>query len=102
MQGIAFGPYTLYWPQVLAREIRILLNRIEDNKLWLEFIRCHNSVNVKISTLRRLDTHGRFSAVFHKEDNLRDFYFAFLHSESFLKRSLFLKGKNLLPREQNF
>ena len=35
-----------------------------------------------------LDTSGRFSVVFIKEDNFCDFMSAFLHTNSLLKRGL--------------
>ena len=43
-----------------------------------------------------MGTHGRFSALFYKGDNLCDFLFTILHTKPFLKRGL-LKGNNVLP-----
>ena len=41
-----------------------------------------------------IDIVGRFSTIFHKGDNICDFLFDFLHTNSFLKNDLLYKEKN--------
>ena len=53
------------------------------------------------SVLSGYDTHGRFSAIFYKEDNYCDFLFAFLHTKSVLKR-VFSKKERMWPQGKQF
>ena len=47
------------------------------------FVSFHQNIPQK--NYRRMDTPGRFSAIFDKGDNFHDFLFAFLYTNRLLK-----------------
>ena len=53
----------------------------------------------QLSNVKGLDTFGKFSSIFHKEDNFCDFLFAFKHIKPLLKR-VYSKRKNFSKGEQ--
>ena len=67
----------------------------------LAYLECPDQT-VQISRLRGIETHGKFSATVYKGDNFCVLQFAFLHTDTLLKRDLLSKGKNsILLQEVN-
>ena len=75
-------PAAYFWMVSNTREVISCLEKLSPFAKWRQ------NLSGVSSHLKKLDTLGRFSAIFYKGDNFCDFLFASLHINPLLRRGL--------------